>query len=296
MDAGRRQMRGAEAAPISMLQLAVGAARGLLRGEARDRDLPKATLAARHLRLDDAAIGAYGRLCGFETGQGVPLTWPHILAFPMHLRLMMRPDFPFPLAGLVHLHNRIRQHARLTPGETLSLVTGFGRLMTHERGQAFSILTTARRDGDVVWEGESVYLKRGDQGRGSTAPAMRAAAGMAHRQTWRVSADLGRRYAAVSGDANPIHTSALGARLFGFPRAIAHGMWTQARALAVLTPPGGLDAAEIEVSFRSPLLLPGEAALFVTPDRRDFEVRDPANGRVHLRGRLSVLAPSETIV
>ena len=288
-------MRGA-ASPITILQMAGGAARGLLRGETKTRDLPGAWLRANDIRLDADAIADYGRLCGFQEGQGVPLTWPHILAFPMHLRLMMRPDFPFPLAGLVHLHNRIRQRARLTPGETLSLDTSFGCLMTHERGQAFSILTAAHRDGVVVWEGQSVYLKRGGQGRGLAAPAMRAASEMARDQAWRVPADLGRRYAGVSGDANPIHTSALGARLFGFPRAIAHGMWTKARALAVLTPPRGLDAAEIEVSFRSPLLLPGEAVFFVKPDRRDFEVRDPTGERVHLRGRLNVLASSEITV
>ena len=124
---------------------------------------------------------------------------------------------------------------------------------------------------------------------------METAAKMAQHQSWSLPGDLGRRYARVSGDANPIHTSALGARLFGFPRAIAHGMWTQARALAALTPPDGLEAAEIEVSFRAPLLLPGTAALFVSPDYRNFEVRDPTGERLHLRGRLSALARSEII-
>lgn len=290
-------MRGAEAAtPITMLQLAGGAARGLLRGEARARELPSLVLEADAVRLKAEAIADYSRLCGFQAGQGVPLTWPHILAFPMHLRLMMRPDFPFPLAGLVHLHNRIRQHARLTPGEALSLSTRFGDLMTHDRGQAFGILTAARRDGVIVWESESVYLKRGDRGLGRPAPEMEQASGMARDQVWSLSADLGRRYGRVSGDANPIHISALGARLFGFPRAIVHGMWTKARALAVLTPSGGWEAAEIEVSFRAPLFLPGEAALFMAPKHRDFEVRDPAGERVHLRGRLSVPPPSEIIV
>lgn len=290
-------MRGAEAAaPVSMLQLAGGAIRGVLRGETGGCDLPKAELAAQPLRLDADAIGAYGRLCGFVTAQGVPLTWPHILAFPMHLRLMMRSDFPFPLAGLVHLHNRIRQYARLRPGEALSPHVRFGRLMSHERGQAFSILTTMGRDGVVVWEAESLYLKRGGAGCGAAAPEMEAAAKMAQHQSWSLPGDLGRRYARVSGDANPIHTSALGARLFGFPRAIAHGMWTQARALVALTPPDGLEAAEIEVSFRAPLLMPGAAALFTAPNHRDFEVRDPTGERLHMRGRLSALAPLEIIV
>ena len=49
---------------------------------------------------------------------------------------------------------------------------------------------------------------------------------------WRLPGDLGRRYAAVSGDRNPIHLYALTAKAFGFPRQIAHGMWSKARCLA----------------------------------------------------------------
>ena len=70
-----------------------------------------------------------------------------------------------------------------------------------------------------------------------------------------VPGDLGRRYGSVSGDLNPIHMHSLSARLFGFPTAIAHGMWTKARCLAALDPslpPGFI----VEVSFRKPILLP----------------------------------------
>jgi acyl dehydratase len=77
---------------------------------------------------------------------------------------------------------------------------------------------------------------------------------------WRVPADAGRRYARVSGDVNPIHLSALTARAFGFPRAIAHGMWVEARALAALS--GRLpDALAVDVAFRKPLLLPSTVEL-----------------------------------
>ena len=40
--------------------------------------------------------------------------------------------------------------------------------------------------------------------------------------------DTGRRYAAISGDYNPIHLSTISAKMFGFKTAIAHGMWTLA--------------------------------------------------------------------
>ena len=97
----------------------------------------------------------------------------------------------------------------------------------------------------------------------------------------------------MSGDFNPIHMHPLSARLFGFPSAIAHGMWTKARSLAALGPqlPG---AFTVEVAFRRPLLLPatvtfGEAR---EPGRIRFGVRDIERGRSHLDGLLTRLTQS----
>jgi acyl dehydratase len=86
---------------------------------------------------------------------------------------------------------------------------------------------------------------------------------------WRLPGDLGRRYAAVSGDVNPIHLHPLTARAMGFPRAIAHGMWTSAHALAALGP-ATAQSSSSHVWFRKPVLLPSTVALAV--DRRGREV------------------------
>jgi acyl dehydratase len=72
---------------------------------------------------------------------------------------------------------------------------------------------------------------------------------------WAFDAGAGRRYAAVSGDANPIHLHPLTARALGFPRAIAHGMLTAARALAAVGARRG-EAYDWDVEFASPVLLP----------------------------------------
>lgn len=79
------------------------------------------------------------------------------------------------------------------------------------------------------------------------------------------TADIGRRYGAVSGDRNPIHMSALSAKLFGFKRAIAHGMWTNARALSCLLPSTPLEQGTLAVEFKTPLYLPGRASLWSAP-------------------------------
>nr|WP_269452046.1 MaoC/PaaZ C-terminal domain-containing protein [Tessaracoccus coleopterorum] len=100
-------------------------------------------------------------------------------------------------------------------------------------------------------------------------------------------ADLGRQYAKVSEDANPIHLSPVTARMFGFPRAIAHGMWVHARSLAALS--GRLPAAyTVRVQFAKPVLLPGKVwfATEVDGDLRRFSVVNK-DGKPHLVGELT---------
>ena len=94
--------------------------------------------------------------------------------------------------------------------------------------------------------------------------------------------DLGRRYAAVSGDRNPIHLSAPTAKAFGFPRAIAHGMWTKAHGVAALDLPG---AFTVDVEFRRPILLPGRVTF--AAGEAGFSVRDADDGTPHLEGTVA---------
>jgi acyl dehydratase len=151
-------------------------------------------------------------------------------------------------------------------------------------------LVSASVDGTVVWSSCSTYLKRGKPGSEATVgedihPADELdVAGLPLTATWRVPADIGRRYGAVSGDRNPIHLSALTARAFGFPRAIAHGMWTKARALAALE--GRLPAAgTVDVAFKTPLLLPSTVQYATDPVDGGwaFGVRS-RDGKPHLAG------------
>ncbi len=108
---------------------------------------------------------------------------------------------------------------------------------------------------------------------------------------WKLPGDLGRRYAAVSGDHNPIHLYPLTAKALGFPRQIAHGMWSMARCVAMLEnrlP----DAAAVEVAFKKPVLLPGSVAFGSRPlaDSEGgpgyaFSLSSPKSGAPHLAGR-----------
>jgi hypothetical protein len=199
--------------------------------------LPDVEMVRRGMAVDRSHLAAYDRVCGFRLSDTLPGTYPHVLAFPLAMRLMTSPDFPLPLIGLVHVANRIAVRRPLSADTPLDLAVRVADLRDHPRGRQFDVITTASVDGAEVWRGVSTYLRitsarsdrPADPGAGGDADG-----GTAGGAVWRVPARVGGDYAAVSGDRNPIHTSRLGARLFGFPGPIAHGMWTKARALAAL--------------------------------------------------------------
>ncbi|MBL7257472.1 MaoC/PaaZ C-terminal domain-containing protein [Paractinoplanes lichenicola] len=218
----------------------------------RPGSLPEVELADRGVTVDREHLATYDRVCGFRLSDRLPATYPHVLAFPLSMRLLTDPGFPFPAIGLVHIANSITLRTPIDSGARLDLAVRATNLRPHDRGRQFDIVATARLNGEIVWDSVSTYLSRSGDAPGTKrdfpAPPVPSA-------SWRVPARVGTDYAAVSGDRNPIHTSRLGARLFGFPRTIAHGMWSQARCLAALE--GRLpDAYTVDVQFKQPILLP----------------------------------------
>ncbi|MGX7003634.1 MaoC family dehydratase [Caballeronia sp. KNU42] len=253
-------------------------------------ELPPLRLVRPSVVLDPEQIGRYARVCGFIPEQGVPVTFPHVMAFPLHLMLLTDPAFPWPAMGLVHVSNSVQLRRTLHAGQALRIEVESGALVAHDKGQAFTLHTRIYRGGEAVWDADSVYLKRSvaGQGQASVLQADTTPPALVREARWQLPAQLGRDYAKASGDFNPIHLHALSAKAFGFPRAIAHGMWTLGRTLAALQPSKQLGAASVQGEFKSPILLPAETTLWTAASSatgRDFEVRDLAGERLHLRGR-----------
>ncbi len=240
-------------------------------------------------------LEAYRDLCGFGPGVEVPATYPHVLAFPLHLLFMGDPAFPFAALGVVHIANTIEQRRPITSSERLDLTVVAGDASPHPRGQQITIVSEASVSDELVWRDQTVLLHRE---RTREAEAARSAAQVgtsavpaeapAARSVWELPADLGRRYASVSGDRNPIHLYDLTARPFGFANHVAHGMWTKARALAELSrllP----EAFTVEVAFKRAVPLPGSVRFGWCDHREylDFGVSSAASGAPHLLGRVS---------
>ena len=234
------------------------AALGLIPGGGDE--LPDEALELAEATADAEALADYARVCGFALRDTLPPTYPHVLAFPVSMCLMADRSFPFALLGLVHIANRIEQRRAVPVDARPSIRIWAENLRPHHRGRQVDVVAELSLGGEAVWRGQSTYLRPG-QGSGERPErAPDPFDGVEASAVWEVPGDIGRRYAGVSGDRNPIHLHPLSARLFGFPTAIAHGMWTYARALASLD--GQLPPAHTSrVEFRAPLRIPGRARL-----------------------------------
>ena len=256
------------------------------------KEIPEIELTLPQVHADPEQVAAYARVCGFTLRDHLPPTYPHVLAFPLHMAVMADGSFPFGAVGLVHVENQIVQHRRIGLHEELTIKVKPTKLEQHPKGRTFSLQTKVKAGNRIVWESTSTMLRRGG-GNGSTATPKtdtdKSSAGIGEDEAasaeWKLGGDLGRRYAAVSGDRNPIHMHAWTAKPLGFPRAIAHGMWTKARCLAALESRLP-DAFQVDVRFRKPILLPSRVEFASTSqgDEIKFAVRDAKRGTPHLDG------------
>jgi len=254
--------------------------------------LRRTVLALDGVRVGADELAAYDKVCGFTLRDELPSTFLHVKAFPLHMAVMTDGAFPYGAVGLVHLRNRIEQLRPVRASETFDLTVYTMPVQPHPKGMTFTLVSEARVGDELVWRDASTMLRRGRPGAGAATlpPSMNGgppASALPLAAEWKLPGDLGRRYGAASGDRNPIHMHALSAKLLGFPRAIAHGMWTKARCLAALEsslPP----AYTVDVSFRKPILLPAKVAF--ASDGSHFAVRNPKDDtKIHLEG--TVTAP-----
>lgn len=276
--------------------------------------LPHSVWQLDQVRVDRARVERYAQLCGLPIDpERIPLIFPQLMGFPLLLRYFGSPDCPWPAMGIVHLGNEIDSLAPIAVGDALRLTLSTGALIRHPKGQAFTVLLRAERGGQAVWSVRQTLLRLGvrtpsgpdwDESAIVGGPAQAQAVQSPFERAGEFDAPrgIGRRYAPVSGDFNPIHLSTLAARLLGFQQTIAHGLWSLARALAVLGegPRGWPPDAPVRLStvFGSPVRLPSRVVVWragAADGAQAFELRDARGERIHLRTRLTPDLPREPV-
>lgn len=246
------------------------------------------------VRANRHHVERYREICGFRDDGCLPLTYPHVLAMPLQFAILTHPRFVVRLMGLIHVANDIRQVRPLPDSGRVELRSWIESHRETDRGQEFDLFTSVEDGQGTAWLEKSTLLARR---RSSGKPASRSA-----RQALRyekppdglqpqtsdihVPRAMGRRYGWLSGDLNPIHLGDRGAKLFGFERAVAHGMWSMARSFAALGPAALAPPVQAVVEFKFPLFMPGMTRIehWMGGERRVFVLKDSATERPHLAG------------
>ena len=264
----------------------------------KNPQLPDAEILLSNVKADPAKVAKYIDVCGFQDNSDkLPMSFPHIMAFPLHIELMLQKSFPFALMGLVHVRNTITQHRAIGKNEIMDVRCFFSDGRKTDKGFEVDIKSDVYAGGSLVWEGVSTNLVRMKTDIPSPEKSKEPAGlpEMPSKESWNLSSDLGRRYASVSGDSNPIHLFALTAKLFGFKGHIAHGMWTKARTIAALYSKLDTEACTITVDFKLPVFLPTsiqlnyDAQVNSAGTEIEFDVRDAAGIKPHMKGSIKAL-------
>jgi hypothetical protein len=262
--------------------------------------VPRIEARLARVSIDRRHLASYSELCGASAGATLPIAYPHILASPLHLAMLSAEAFPVKLFGLVHIHNRIAMRQPLSADEPAEIRTWIEGHRETERGQEFDLHTEYVVAGEPLWDETCTFLARrrqaGPQPGASPRGPARAPDGPpegtpVQTSSFRAPAGLGRRYGFISGDVNPIHMSDLTARAFGFPRAIAHGMWSLGRLASDFEPAQFDGGCELAVNFKLPIYMPSWLTLHRWPieNGAGFALRDAQGEKPHVTGTLMSL-------
>ena len=268
------------------------AAAGALPFVPRSDSLPTRTLNVDELAIDRANVAEYASVTGLRYGDSVPLTYPFALTFPTVMSLVTGFDFPFAAMGSVHIENRITQYRPIRVTDTVNIEVHAENLREHRKGLLVDLISDVSVGNEVAWHQVTTFLhqQRTSLSDEPKPPPEKQPKLPAPKAIVRISPGQIRRYASIGGDHNPIHTNPVGAKLFGFPTVIAHGMFSAAAVLANLE--ASLpDAVTYSVRFGKPVLLPASVGLYVNQvqDGWDLSLRNISKGYPHLTCTLRAL-------
>ena len=255
-----------------------------------EKVLPQVEYVVDSFKVDQKHLKAYNQVCGFKNNGYIPAIYLAVLSQSLQMHMMTQEAFPFAILGLVHIRNQVKQNRKVGVNEQLTLSCKFGELKPHDKGVQFDFITTAKVGNEVVVEALTTYLARQKTAAGSAAAKAPESAAPEYKAAaeWDVSENTGRRYALTSGDFNLIHIHAVTAKAFGFKQAIAHGMWSKAKALSNLSLP---DAYEADVWFKLPMYLPSKVEFLTAQHGKDTEflIRNAKSQKPHVAGSVKAL-------
>ncbi|MGA9873600.1 MAG: MaoC/PaaZ C-terminal domain-containing protein [Rhodococcus sp. (in: high G+C Gram-positive bacteria)] len=255
----------------------------------KSRSVPDTVFELRGVKVDNDNLAGYCRATGLRFGDTLPVTYPFTLVFPTVMKLMVSKAFPFAAIGSVHAENVIEALRPISVSEPLDIRVHAENLREHRKGLLVDLISEVSVGRELVWKQTSSFLslqKTSLSGGPREAPPADEVPPPPTR-TLRVDQKTIGKYAAISGDRNPIHVSTLGAKAFGFPKTIAHGMWSAAAALQIVE--GRIpERVTYSVRFGKPIFLPATVNLYAgsVGSGWDLSLKNPKKGYPHLTATL----------
>ena len=251
----------------------------------KSSSVPDTEFELRGLRVDPDNLAGYCRATGLRFGDTLPVTYPFTLVFPTVMKLMVSKGFPFAAIGSVHAENVIEQLRPISMSEPLDIRVHAENLREHRKGLLVDLISEVSVGRELVWKQTSTFLslqKTSLSGGPREAPPADEVPPPPTR-TLRVDQRTISKYAAISGDRNPIHVSTLGAKAFGFPKTIAHGMWSAAAILQIIE--GRLPGkSTYKIRFGKPIVLPSTINVYAESVGAgwDLSLKHPKKGYPYL--------------
>ncbi len=233
------------------------------------------------------------------------LNFFYLLAQQAQLHYMSGKHFPFKPTGMIHVANRldclapwdVQADYSMEVGSALSARAGsqsprvYFRTRFYQNNQqvveclseyAFKL----KQPLDVEFKADPAYVL--------TAPrdAGKVSAKLIDR--WELAGTLGRQYAAISKDYNPIHLSGLSARLFGFDQPIMHGMYLASRCAFAVEHLTGRTLQHQNVHFLKAVPLPSRLRFVCDHEMVQFYLLDERRNVAYVRGSFAPEAASKT--
>lgn len=210
-------------------------------------------------KINKRHMHRYQNLCQLPKSDAAPLLYPHVLMGSMHLALLSHEAFPMSVFGGLHLHTETIQHRAMRLGESYNIHASIKRYRIVRQGFEFDIDTQVKQADKVVWESRNVYLLPGkydfDENKLIQPKRQKTLEDTATLGQFNIPRLIGKRYAILTGDINPIHMNRLAAIALGQKQDIAHAMWALGTTLGKMQELETGEELYLSASFKGPLFI-----------------------------------------
>lgn len=274
---------------LSYLKMLIYRRKGFKPGDT----LPRIKVSVHNISVNKEKLKKYMAICEFKDNGFLPLLYPHVFSAPKHMTILSHKLFPIPVMGTLHYRNHSIQHRLIRIDEALDIDVELVESRIVKQGLEIDYTIQVKTEGELVWESITTYLKKGKFGKdfqiSSNSDIIIPMSENVEKIDLYIPENIGKKYARICSDYNPIHISKTVAKLSGFKRDIAHAMWATANAMSKLHIDISSHPIRVDLVFKGPLFLDSHSHILTAQSsevtRFDYYCGD--NPRPSINGQIS---------